>query len=66
MDPELRLNEKGWTAERNGVRVTAACGQEALLRLGIELWAHGTPSGERLIAEEVQAPQMLPVQRPLK
>jgi hypothetical protein len=34
---DLRLDEGVWVAEREGVRVEAACGQEALLRLSVEL-----------------------------
>jgi hypothetical protein len=59
-EPELHAVPGGWVAEREGVRVLACCGQEALLRLNIEILARGEqtriqPPGSPIV-EEVQPP----------
>ena len=56
MEPELRISSGGWVAEREGIQVVSACGQEALLRLELELWRRHSDwaPGSRLIVEEAQ------------
>lgn len=48
----------GWVAERDGVKVLASCGQEALLRLNVEIARREPPRLEsgRLIIEDAPPP----------
>jgi hypothetical protein len=58
-DPRLRPVQGGWVAEGDGLQVRASCGQEALLRLNIEL-ARREPKRRqtgRLIIEDAPYPE---------
>jgi hypothetical protein len=61
VDPQLRVTRGGWVASGDGLSVTAACGQEALLLLAVERHRHGLPPvisaeavGERLNGERLR------------